>query len=353
MNRQTLTQPPTSNKTAKPNEKDSSYSLPSNISTISSNSKRDQSQSSKSKKKGTAELHSENKDTSPMIKGMDVMDSEAAKYKFEREKHKYSCSEHLERFRQIQISHGMDPTHAVLSAKKNHSNSGSSDSSSDSSGSSSSSSAVGMDSSNKNNKVQQVDTSSSNSSGSSSSLAAVSMDSSNKTPVAKIVLHSDNDVDISDFVDNGGGYEGNDSDKGNESDDDDKKDDGYNNATKEVILDCATGTQCKAPPSANLADSPHLCWGCNKMIHSSLLCGESILNLLSNNPSYIGRSLSNGHLIQEDENNETCTLCFKCIALLLEARKFEEAQKLNACISDMLGVPPPTARMEDSPQTYD
>ncbi len=53
-------------------------------------------------------------------------------------------------------------------------------------------------------------------------------------------------------------------------------------------------------------------------------------------------SLSNGHLIQEDDNNETCALCFKCIALLLEARKFEEAQKLNARISDMLAVPPPT-----------
>jgi hypothetical protein len=142
MNRQTLTQPPTSNETAKPNEKDSSYSLPSDISTSSSNSKRDQSQSSISKKKGTAELHSENKDTSPMIKGMDVMDSEAAKYKFEREKNKYSCSEHLERFRQIPISRGMDPTHAVPSAKKNRSYSGSSDSSSDSSGSSSSLSAL-------------------------------------------------------------------------------------------------------------------------------------------------------------------------------------------------------------------
>jgi len=47
---------------------------------------------------------------------------------------------------------------------------------------------------------------------------------------------------------------------------------------------CAAGTQCKAPPSANLADSPHLCWGCNKKIHSSLFCGESILNLLSKNP---------------------------------------------------------------------
>ncbi len=49
-----------------------------------------------------------------MIKGMDVMESEAAKYKFEREKNKYSCSEHLERFRQIQISRGMDPTHAEV-----------------------------------------------------------------------------------------------------------------------------------------------------------------------------------------------------------------------------------------------
>jgi len=85
-NRQTLTQPPTSNETAKPNEKDSSYSSSSDSSTSSSNSNRDQSQSSKSKKKGTAELLSENKETSPMIKGIDVMESEAAKYKFEREK---------------------------------------------------------------------------------------------------------------------------------------------------------------------------------------------------------------------------------------------------------------------------
>jgi hypothetical protein len=127
MNCQTLTQPPTSNETAKPNEKDSSYSSPSDSSTSSSNSNSDQSQSSKSKKKGTAELLSENKDTSPMIKGMVVIDSDAAKYKFEHEKIKYSCLEHLERFRQIQISRGMDPTHAVPSAKKNCSDSGISD----------------------------------------------------------------------------------------------------------------------------------------------------------------------------------------------------------------------------------
>jgi hypothetical protein len=83
MNCQTFTQPPTSNETAKPNEKDSSYSSPSDSSTSSSNSNSDQSQSSKykkkDKKKGTAQFLSENKDTSPMIKGMDVMASEAAK----------------------------------------------------------------------------------------------------------------------------------------------------------------------------------------------------------------------------------------------------------------------------------
>jgi len=62
-------------------------------------------------------------------------------------------------------------------------------------------------------------------------------------------------------------------------------------------------------------------------------------------------SLNNGRLIQEDDNNETRTLCFKCIALLLEARKVEahqlsKAQKLEAHKAAMLAVPPPTARVE-------
>jgi hypothetical protein len=63
----------------------------------------------------------------------------------------------------------MDSSNKVPLAKNNHSDSGSSDSSSDSSGSSSSSSAVGTD-------------------------------SSNKTPVATIVLHGDDDVDITDLL---------------------------------------------------------------------------------------------------------------------------------------------------------
>ena len=265
MNHQTFTQPPTSNETAKPNE-NSCYSSPFDSSTSSSNSNSDQSQSSKSKKKETAELHSKNKDTSPMIKGMDVMDSEAAKYKFEREKISTN-SERLIRFRQIQISRGMDPTHAVPSA--NRSDSGSR-------------------------------YSSSISSGSSSSLSAVGTDTSNKTPVATIV--DGDDGDQCDFVDNGRN-EGNNSDEGNEDDDNDKNGDGCNDITEDEILVCAAGNQCKAPSGANLADSPHSCWGCNKKIHSSVLCGDFILNLLSNNPSFIGMSLNNGCIIQQDDNN--------------------------------------------------
>jgi hypothetical protein len=88
-----------------------------------------------------------------------------------------------------------------------------------------------------------------------------------------------------------------------------------------VILDCAAETQCKAPSGANIAESPHSCWSCNKKIHSSVLCGDSILNLLSNNPSFIGMSLNNGRIIEQDDNNETRTLCFICIAPMLGLMK--------------------------------
>ena len=216
------------------------------------------------------------------------MASESAKFAFDHDKLKYSSSEHVERFRQIMFARGMDLLYAVPSA--NCSDSGNSCSSSNSSGSSSSSSAVGTD-------------------------------TSNKTPVATIV--DGDDGDQGEFVDNGHvlgnddddkgkhGNESNNNEEGNEDDDDDKNDkekhgnesngsaegneddddekngDDCNDVTNDVILDCAAGTQCKAPSGANLAGSPHLCWSCNKKIHSSVLCGDSILNLLSNNLSFM------------------------------------------------------------------
>ena len=111
MNRQTFTQPPTSKETAKPNEKSSSSgrlsdSSPSDSSTSSNNSNSDRSQSNKCKRLGIAELLPKNKDSSPMIKKMDFMALESAKFAFDHDKSKYSSSEHLERYRQIQISRG-------------------------------------------------------------------------------------------------------------------------------------------------------------------------------------------------------------------------------------------------------
>jgi hypothetical protein len=95
--------------TAKPNEKSSSSgqssdSSSSDSSTSSSNSNSDCSQSNKFKTSGIAEFLPENKNSSPMIKGMDIMASESAKFAFDRDKLKYSSSEHVERFRQIMIS---------------------------------------------------------------------------------------------------------------------------------------------------------------------------------------------------------------------------------------------------------
>ena len=152
MNRQTFTLLPTSKETAKPDEKSSSSgqssdSSSSDSSTSNSNSNSDRSQSNKYKTSGIAELLPENKNSSPMIKGTDVMASESAKFAFDRVKLKYSSSEHVERFRQIMIARGMDPLYAVPLA--NRSDSENSCSSSNSSESSSSSSAVGMDTSNK------------------------------------------------------------------------------------------------------------------------------------------------------------------------------------------------------------
>jgi hypothetical protein len=90
MNRQTLTQPPTSKETAKPNEKSSSSgqssdSLSSDSSTSSSNSNSDHSQSNKYKTSGIAELLPENKNSSSMVKGMDIIASESAKFAFDHD----------------------------------------------------------------------------------------------------------------------------------------------------------------------------------------------------------------------------------------------------------------------------
>jgi hypothetical protein len=142
------------------------------------------------------------------------------------------------------------------------------------------------------------------------------------------------------------GNESNGSKEGNEDDDDKKNGDDCNeDATNDVILDCAAGTLCKAPSGANLAESPHSCWGCNKKIHSSVLRGDSILNLLSNHPSFIGMSLNNERIIEQDDNNKTRALCFTCIAPLSGFPI--AAHTVEARIASMLASPcPPPARLQ-------
>ena len=80
------------------------------------------------------------KHPSPMIEGIDLITSENAKQFFECDKHKYSSKTHLEGFRQLMISHGMDPGHVAPPTSASEGTSRSSSSSSSSSGSSSTSS---------------------------------------------------------------------------------------------------------------------------------------------------------------------------------------------------------------------
>ena len=55
--------------------------------------------------------------------------------------------------------------------------------------------------------------------------------------------------------------------------------------------ECAAGKKCPAPTESGHANSPYNCWGCNKKIHSALLCGSSISDLIFKNPSVAGMRL--------------------------------------------------------------
>jgi hypothetical protein len=68
------------------------------------------------------------------------------------------------------------------------------------------------------------------------------------------------------------------------------------------------------------------------------------LNLLSNNPSFIGTSLNNGRNIEQDDNNKTRALCFTCIASL--AGFPVAAHTLEARKASMVAPHPPTSRVQ-------
>ena len=80
--------------------------------------------------------------------------------------------------------------------------------------------------------------------------------------------------------------------------------------------ECAAGKMCRVPTELQLANSSHHCWGCNKKIHSALLCGSLMSDLIFNNPSVDGMSFNNGNIIEECNDNKTQAICFTCLGPL-------------------------------------
>jgi hypothetical protein len=76
---------------------------------------------------------------------------------------------------------------------------------------------------------------------------------------------------------------------------------------------CAAGAACMAPKDADLAASPHHCWGCGLRVHCAIFCGKSLRDILIDKPSLVGRTLPGGRVITEGADNETHCVCFTCI----------------------------------------
>ena len=80
---------------------------------------------------------------------------------------------------------------------------------------------------------------------------------------------------------------------------------------------CAAGKACRAHHGANIADSSHRCLQCGQKIHSALLCGMSISQIVTKYPHLRGhklRSSRNDRRIVEDDNDEDMNgVCFTCI----------------------------------------
>ena len=80
---------------------------------------------------------------------------------------------------------------------------------------------------------------------------------------------------------------------------------------------CAAGKACRAHHGAKIADSSHQCLECGQKIHSALLCGMSISQIVTKYPHLSGhklRSSRNDRRIVEDNNDEDMNgVCFTCI----------------------------------------
>jgi hypothetical protein len=79
---------------------------------------------------------------------------------------------------------------------------------------------------------------------------------------------------------------------------------------------CAAGEACRAHDGATIANSGHRCLECGQKIHSALLCGMSLSQIVTTYPHlrhHVLRSSRNDRCIGEDNADEVNGVCFTCI----------------------------------------
>ncbi len=82
---------------------------------------------------------------------------------------------------------------------------------------------------------------------------------------------------------------------------------------------CATGAVCThSQGPADLSRSILCCWGCGLRVHSSLSCGNSLVNILKDYPSLIGCPLPNKNIISADSENGMHCICHTCIQTVVD-----------------------------------
>jgi hypothetical protein len=82
---------------------------------------------------------------------------------------------------------------------------------------------------------------------------------------------------------------------------------------------CAAGAACThSQGPADLSGLILRCWGCGLRVHSSLSCGNSLVNLLKDYPSLIGCPLPNKNIISADLENGMHCICHTCIQTVVD-----------------------------------
>jgi hypothetical protein len=85
-----------------------------------------------------------------------------------------------------------------------------------------------------------------------------------------------------------------------------------------LLCQCAAGEACQAPPNADLAKSPHRCWGCRLRVHSIIFCAMSFEAPIIDKPYLVGRLLPSSRTFAEGADNKMHCMCFTCFGKMTE-----------------------------------